>query len=106
MDFIMKKIFIALIISCVMTTGQSFATSVDQSYIFSNTASQSLDLVVLDTAEMQETKGEFVLLSTIIAIIGVDLALQAYYFGVYVPAIEQYRQQQIRRDVNMRRENP
>ena len=95
----MKKIFITLILSCVMTTGQSFAVSVDESYIFSNATSPHLDFALLDTAELQETKGEVVLLSTIIAIVGFDLALSAYYFGVYVPFIERYREQVIIRDV-------
>jgi hypothetical protein len=96
----MRKIFITLILSCLMTTGQSFAANVDQSYIFSNATSLSRDLAVLDTAEMQETKGKIVLLSTILAIVGVDLALQAYYFGIYVPAIQQYSTQTIQNNTN------
>ena len=77
-----------------MASGGAFAGNVDQSYIFSNSTPSSIaDLAILDPVEMQETKGEAlpVLVAYIATIFGADVALQAYYFGVYVPAIEKYR---------------
>lgn len=90
--------FTKLFISCLLTFMVGAAAHADSPAVASPDDFQLLSeflepemvntLEVLDDEIMAKTRGElWPLVGAIGAVVSVDLALQAYFFGVYVPAM-------------------